>query len=121
MAQVEVLAMCMGTGEGRGEETCQEASLLASKRPPGEHLALSLIGLETRFFRAWRVKLIFRGMGPLMFPKLMQSIRKPVCGSARKLVPAHPWGHGGGLASFCPETGVLRGGGLVCVDPEQAG
>ena len=125
MAKVEVLAICMGMGRGwrgwEGEETCQEASLLASKRPPGEHLALGLTGSETRFFRARRVKLIFRGMSPFMLPKLTQSIRKLVCGSARKLVPTHPWGHGGGLAIFYMETGVCRGGGLVRVDPRQTG
>lgn len=107
-----------GDRGGEREETCQKASLLAPKRPPGEHLAFSLTGSETRFFRSQRVILIFRGMSPVKLSKLIQSIRKLVCGSARKLVPTHLWGHGGGLEIFYMGTGVL-GGGLVSMDPEQ--
>lgn len=86
--------MCMGIGEGRGEERklARKASLLTPKRPPVEHLALSLPGSETRFFRAWRVKLILECVSLLMLPKLMQSIRQLEHGSIRKLVPTVPGG-----------------------------
>lgn len=52
---------------------------------------LSLTGAETRFFRARRVKLIFRGGSPLIkLPKQMQSIRKLAQHSTRKLVLSSP-------------------------------
>lgn len=73
--------------QGKGEETCQQGQLADSPEASREHLALSFAGSETRFFRAGRVKLIFRGMSLLKLPKRMQSIRKLAHGRTRKLVP----------------------------------
>lgn len=79
-------------GEKEGKLT-RKASLLAPKRPLGEHLALSLAGSETGFFRAQRIKLIFSVVSLLIkLPKWIQSIRKLAHGSARKGVPIYPLG-----------------------------
>lgn len=84
MAKDEVLPCSRGQGSREERNLARKASLLTPKRPPGEHLALSLAGSETRFFRSQRVKLIFRDVSPSKLPKLMQSVRKLSRGNVRK-------------------------------------
>lgn len=115
--QSEVLACAWGQGRGEEKKLARKASLLAPKWPLREHLALSLAGSKSGFFRAWRVKLIFRVVRLLIkLPKRIRLIRKLACGSARKGVPTYPWGCGEGLVLFCMETRVNRRGDLVSMD-----
>lgn len=65
MAKDEVLACAWEQGKGEEGKLAKKASLLAPKRPLGQHLALGLAGSEARFFRAERMKLIFRAGSPL--------------------------------------------------------
>lgn len=77
MAKDEVLACAWGQWKGEERKIARKVSLLAPESPLGEHLALSLAGSETRSFRAWRIKLFFRGVSPLIsLPKLRQSIKE---------------------------------------------
>lgn len=95
MAKDEVLACTWVQGRGEEWKLARKISLQAPTRPTGELLVLSLIGPETRFFRVWRIKLIFRCVSPLIKPpKLIQSIRKLAHGGARKLVPTHSQAYG---------------------------
>ena len=93
MAKVEVLAICMGMGRGwrgwEGEETCQEASLLASKRPPGEHLALGLTGSETRFFQGTESQIDLQRYEPFHAPKT-DTINQKVSMWKCKEISTHP-------------------------------
>lgn len=60
MAKDEVLPCSQGQGKGEERNFARKASLLTPKRPLGEHLAVSLAGSETRFFRAISQKAITR-------------------------------------------------------------
>lgn len=51
MAKDEVLPCSRGQESWEERHLARKAILLTPKRPPGEHLALSLAGSETRFFQ----------------------------------------------------------------------
>lgn len=109
--------MCVGTREGRREETCKEGQLdgpqVASKGTSGSQS----YRLKIWIFQGMENQIDLQSCEPFnKAPKTDTTDQKVSMRSARKGVPTYSWGCGEGLVLFCMETRVNRGGGLVSMD-----